>query len=607
MIAKLQFIHSMVFLSIFESQLVVMQFYQKFLFSSGTGKCIILLIFYCLVNHACKPIDKGNEFVLRIRIPDEPDCLHPVVSQSGIATQIEQLIMPPLFEYSLDKLEFSPLLIDSLTNPESVNDSTISYTYHIHASTSWDDGIPLTADDIIYTIKSSLNPLIKNKTYAGFFKNIRDVKVMGSDHKTIRFEINKNYMLGLEMSGNYCIYPEHIYDPNHIMSQFSLQDLLTLDSASWGEGQWSSLKNYAELYQSQAYCKEKIVGCGPYKIASWQSGQKITLEKKKNWWGDSLISKYPLLSCYPDRIEYWILPEEATAVLELQNNHIDLASDLSPQVFENLREKEKQHLNFATPTLMQYMYIEFNHRNLALQIKSVRQAMSQLFNTDQFIKDQFNGLAIRANSPVHPSKSFYNKDITAYPYNPSAAIQLLKSDNWMDSNNDGSLDKLINGKKIELNFRFYITNKELSKKIGLLFQEECKKAGIKIDLIPKESVAFLKDLNELNFDLALMAQRQQPSLWDPYQSFHSSNAKPGGFNKSGYANPTADSLIMHIRNTSSNIDRTHSYLELQKLLHDDVVQLFLFIPKERIAYNNRLIIETGSRRPGYYEGLINRR
>ncbi|MEO6189168.1 MAG: ABC transporter substrate-binding protein [Saprospiraceae bacterium] len=568
---------------------------------------LLFIFILSTIEFHCSEDKKDKDFVLRIRLADEPDCLHPVVSQSSLATQIEVLIMPPLFEFSPNKLEFSPILVKSMVDPVIVNDSTVSYTYELQENAVWEDGQPLTVDDIIYTIKSTLNPCIRNKTYAGFFKNIRDVKSTSSNNKTVTFLINKNYMQGQEMSGNYCIYPEHIYDPNSVLRKFSLQDLMHKDSANWSAEEWNNLKSYGSEYQSQKFCKEKIVGCGPYKLLTWQSGSKIILEKKKNWWGDSLVSKYPLLISKPDRIEYWIMPEEASALLELKNGNIDIISELTPKVFEELKDKDSDKLNFATPTLMQYMYIDINHRNPVLSNLKVRMALSHLINVDQFIKEQYNGLALRINSPVHPSKSYYNSSIESIKYDPLKATQLLKEDGWKDTNGDGSLDKKINGKTQELAFRFYLTNKETSKKFGLLLQEECKKVGIKIDLIPKEAASLMNDLNELNFDLVLIAQRQSPSLWDPFQMYSSSNTKAGGFNKSGYATSKSDSIIASIRNAGTENERNKLYLEFQKILHDEVVQIYLFSPLERIVYSKRINLVESSRRPGYYEGMITRK
>ena len=114
----------------------------------------------------------------------------------------------------------------------------------------------------------------------------------------------------------------------------------------------------------------------------------------------------------------------------------------------------------------------------------------------------------------------------------------------------------------------------------------------------------MKDMNAHQFELATMAARQSPSLWDPYQAWHSSNAKTGGFNKSGFINALSDSLILAIRTAPSAADQDAAYLKFQELLYQEQAQIFLFAPLERMVYSKRLSIQVSSRRPGYSENLI---
>lgn len=576
--------------------------------NSLLNSTIVFLTLLFISTVHCKVEEKSKEFVLRIRIQDEPDCLHPVVSESGLATPIEVLIMPPLFEYHPTDLKFSPILVKEMVEPKLLNDSTITYTYSLQENAVWDDGSPLTSKDIIYTIKSSLNPCLRNKTYSGFFKKIRDVIPDSLDPKKIVFHIARNYMQAQEMSGNYCIYPEHIYDSSYVLRNIPLNKLLNAkDSTEYTSGEWNVLKNYAAEYQSKNYCRDKIVGTGPYRLVAWESGRRIILEKKKNWWGDSLAKVYPLLTANPDRIEYIILPDEATSILELKKGNVDIVSDLSPNVFVELQKTEKDHLQFAMPMLMQYNYIEINHRNPILQNLNVRKALAHLIDVDQFIKNEYDNLAIRVNSPVHPNLTYYNKNLHSFDYQPTKALDLLKNDGWTDSDNNGILDKNIDGKRTELSLKFYVLNKEASKKLGLILQEEARKIGMRIELVPKEASTIMKDLKELNFDLVLLSQRHSPSLWDPYQNYSSTNVQAGSFNKSGYSNVRSDSLIWAIRNAGDTETRNRFYLEFQQLIHDDVSQIFLFTPNERICYSNQIKFDASSRRPGYYEGMISRK
>ena len=73
-------------------------------------KCILLLIIISGF-HACQSGSKEEGFHLRIRLKEDVDCLQPIVSQTRSATQIEALIMLPLIEYNMDKIELTPLLV----------------------------------------------------------------------------------------------------------------------------------------------------------------------------------------------------------------------------------------------------------------------------------------------------------------------------------------------------------------------------------------------------------------------------------------------------------------------------------------------------------------
>ncbi|MBK6351883.1 MAG: hypothetical protein IPF46_00425 [Saprospiraceae bacterium] len=553
---------------------------------------------------SCKNDLKEKELILKIRIAEEPDCLHPVVSQSSLATQIEVLIMPPLFEYHPDKLELSPMLVRAMSEALPVNDSTVAFTYELHQEAVWDDGRPVLATDVAFTIKAALNPLLKNGTWRGFFKNIVDLQIDPANPKKFSILVKKNYMLGQEMSGNYCLYPAHVYDPSLLMTKFAIPDLTTKDSAAWSAEEWKQLEQYATEYQSANFCKEKIQGCGAYRLKVWESGNRIVLERKVNWWGDSLAKDYPLLAAHPKEIQYLVIPDEAAAVVALKNKSIDLLSGISPKQYDELKINSADQFEFANPSLSQYYYLEINHRHPILKEKAVRQALAKLLDLDKFIQTQFNGLAGRIAGPVNPSKSYYNHNLKPVEFSPQEAVKLLTEAGWKDHNGDGILDKVIDGKPTELMLNLFISGKEIGKNIGILLQEEAAKVGIKIELISKESAMMMKDMNAHQFELATMAARQSPSLWDPYQAWHSSNAKTGGFNKTGFINALSDSLILAIRTAPSAADRDAAYLKFQELLYQEQAQIFLFAPLERMVYSRRLSILVSFRRPGYSENLI---
>ncbi|MBK9270468.1 MAG: hypothetical protein IPM48_02635 [Saprospiraceae bacterium] len=561
-----------------------------------------ILVFLYFLHLACKPESSNQFFHLKIRVKEEPDCLQPIVSQSSLATQIEILIMPPLFEYSPDQLELSPMLVKELKAPVQINDSVLAYDYEIFENATWDDGQPVIAKDVAFTIKSALNPHLRNGSWRGFFQNIYDVDIDLQNPKKFRAMVKSSYMLSREMTGNFCIYPAHVYDTGKVLEAFSIPELVIGDSSSMGKDRWVLLQNYARDFESEAYCKKIITGCGPYRLKSWETGKRIVLEKKSNWWGESLVKDFPLLSAEAHQIEYIVIPEEASAVIALKNGQIDLVSDVSARQFDEL--KSNPAFEVATPAVMQYYYLEINHRNIFLSRLEVRKALARLLDLDQFISTQMNGLASRIIGPVLPGKSYYHKELSPVAYSPQEAKNILTEAGWSDSNQDGTLDLEINGQRKELILQLSVTGNEIGKNLGILLQEEAKKIGIKIEVISKESAVFMKDRKNFQFELATMASRQSPSLWDPFQSWHTQQSNPGGFNVSGYGNTVTDSLIMAIRNAKDDIQRKKAYMDFQQILYDDQAHIFLFSPLEKIVYRKGLELIPTMRRPGYVENMI---
>lgn len=555
----------------------------------------------------CSGNEKDKGFVLKIRVAEEPDCLNPIVSQSSVATQIEGFIMPPLFEFNPDHLELSPLMVQRMSPAVMLNDTTVQYEYQILDHAVFSDGHPVSGIDVAFTVKAALNPHVKNGTWRGSFKNIQNVEIDPKNSKTFKISIAKNYMLSQELSGNFNIYPAHDYDPNHIMDQYNIPELVHNDSTGYSTEKWNALKSFAETFQSAAFCRDRISGAGAYELKSWQNGTKIILEKKKNWWGNEYIKDYPMLAAYPDQIEFWIMPDEAASVISLKDGTIDLMAKVNAKQFEELKKTNADQLDFITPTTMQYYYLELNTRNTGLNEKNVRKALASIIDVDLFIQSNFNGLAQRIIGPVHQTKTYYNTKLKPIAYDLEYATKLLAEAGWKDTDKDGILDKNVAGKKIKLQFKMLVAGKEIGKNLGIVLQENAKKIGIQIDLESKESALLLDAVKSQQFDIATMLSSQPNTLWDPFQSWHSSNTNVGGSNRCGFATVQTDSLITQIRNAHTSKEREDAYLWFQEILYEEQPQIFLFSTMERIAFNKRISCKPTSLKPGYVATLITKR
>ena len=209
-------------------------------------------------------------------------------------------------------------------------------------------------------------------------------------------------------------------------------------------------------------------------------------------------------------------------------------------------------------------------------------------------------MGLRTTGHFNPKKSYYNTDIQAVDYSLDKAKELLAADAWEDSNNDGTLDKDINGSRTELELELLITGSSLSQNIALLFQESAKQAGVKVNIVNKQMSLIRKEnLSNFNFDMAALAATADANPDDPYSRWHSDNAVPGKQNQIGYSNSEADALIEEIRTTRDVEKRADAYRELQEIMHEDQPCIFLYSPMQKIIISKRLDAVTSSKRPGY--------
>ena len=248
-------------------------------------------------------------------------------------------------------------------------------------------------------------------------------------------------------------------------------------------------------------------------------------------------------------------------------------------------------------------YIDFNTRTDILSDLNVRRALAFLVDIPSFIQNVMQGLAQQVAGPVHPSRSYYNQQLKPIVFSIDSAISLLQKSGWKDSDKDGILDKMIKGKRTKLSLNLMVSS-DGGKKLALLLQEQAKKIGVEINPVNKDFSLILKDLNALNFDMVALNISQQPSLYDPFQNWHSSNAKAGGSNRCGFATPETDSLIQVIRTSTAEDLRNQAYLRFQEVLYEAQPQIFLFSPKERLITSSRIQLEPSNRRPGYLENMV---
>ena len=566
----------------------------------------------CLVLASCNT-DKNmtlEENVLTIRLAGEPDNLNPTRSRSTYATPIESLIMYPLAEYDPVSFELSPLIVKSLASTELIEEGPCTggtrFTYEMREEAEWDDGTPVTGHDYAFTIKMSLNPRVDAATLRGFLSFIKDVEIDPNNPKKFTATVPEAYMLAEVITCNFNIFPKHIYDPNGYMDHITVAELADEQSSAQLAESDSSLQKFADAFASVGFNRDTVSGCGPYTLVEWVTGEHIILERKKDWWGDKVKDAPALMAAYPERIDYRVIADETMALSALKDGTIDFMAEVSPANFLEMKADAQwaEILEFHSPAVMMYDYLELNNRHPMLRDRKVRAALAHAIDYNA-IMDAINlGMAQRTVGPFHPDKEYYNDELVVPEYNIERSRELLAQAGWEDTNQDGTVDKELEGQRSELNLDIVVSQRELGQQIALLVKESAAKAGIDIDIVTKDNSSWVQAVRKREFEILPMRSRTSPAINDPYQTWHSESDVPGGSNRSGFRSAVADSLIDMIRVAKSEEERNHFYMEFQETIHEEQPVIFLYVPLERMIVNRKFEMTPSSRRPGYFENLF---
>jgi peptide/nickel transport system substrate-binding protein len=287
----------------------------------------------------------------------------------------------------------------------------------------------------------------------------------------------------------------------------------------------------------------------------------------------------------------------------LKSQQIDVTAQIDAQAFTDLKDNatvnDQYHL--FTPLTMTFYFIGMNNNNPKLADKRVRRALAHLVDVDNLIDNQFYGLAKRTIGPFHPTKEYYHKDLRPIPYSPDKARALLAEAGWEDTNNNGIVDKMIDGEQVELSLEYHVSSaSKFANSQAIIFQNDAKQAGVDIKIIPKEFRVLIGDVKRRDYEIYSGALSQTLTVDDPKQLWHSESDTPDGFNRVSFNNAESDRLIEQIRETLDREERNKLYLQFQEIIYEEQPCIFLFAPFERIAISKEFDAEASIRRPGFF-------
>jgi len=497
----------------------------------------------------------------------DPEQLNPLTSNDSASSEIIELIFEGLLSRDPRTLAFKPVIAEA--RPE-VSPDHLSYTFKIRKDARFQDGRPLTGEDILFSVKAIKCPFVNAPFLRVYFNSLIDAELI--DPYTIRFRTKEPYFLNESVLGAISALPRHYYDPENLLARVSVKHL-DQDPQKLPP----QVKQFGEQFNKN-YSRNPM-GSGPFKFGSWKTGREVELIRDDKYWGRG---KADIDQVYIDRLKFRIINNPDAALIRLKSGSLDYIEALQPVQYvrgtgSQRFKQEFQTYEYYAPT---YTYIGWNNDHVIFRDKRVRQAMTYLTDRRQIVKSVLFGLGEVVDSHIYLFRPEYDKTLVSYSFDPRKAIELLNQAGWRDSDGDGILDKEIDGKRIALRFEIKVNSgNAVRKSVALVLLDELKKHGIAASVRELDWTIFLNDVKNHNFDSVVLGWAMSVTEPDAYQVWHSSQAENKGSNAISYKNSRVDAILESYRREFDPQKRIEMYKEFQQILNDEQPYTFLYIGK----------------------------
>lgn len=506
--------------------------------------------------------------------------LNPIVTNDASATDVFELIFDAPLRLNRATYELEGNIAKGLP---VISDDHLTYTFDLKENVTFSDGKPLTGEDFIFTMKTIKIPFVDAQALRNYFDDVKSVELVDGNKYKVKFTMSRPYFRAIYSLGDMRIVPKHILDPNNLTDKMTWNVLAEVQKNP-DPKKYPDMQKFADFFNSQEVSRDPkyVVGSGPYKLEKWTTGQAIILSRNENYWDKGRVPNYA------NKIIFKIIQDQNAAVVAAKNKEVDYMFVIQPaDFFENVKNPEQFNIKKALVLEPTYVYIAWNNEKPLFKDKKVRWALSYAIDRQSIIDKLLFSAAVPIQSHIFYKSKFVNDKLPVIDFNMEKAKQLLAEAGWKDTDGDGVLDKVIDGKKTDFKFTFINNNNPKRKKVMLIVIESLKQLGIQADLQEYEWSVFLDKTKKHDYDACYAAWQLNVTPDDPYQIWHSSQTIAEGSNWISYKNPEADKLLEENRVTFDDVKRKEILDKWQQMVYDDQPVTFMWSETSRYFYSDR--------------------
>jgi peptide/nickel transport system substrate-binding protein len=519
----------------------------------------------------------------------QPTTFNPIVPNNLSTSMVLSRLMSGLIDFDPRTEAFTPALAKSWT----VSPDGLTYTFHLRKGVLWSDGVPFTAEDVVFTFDTILAEVVHPETgqtmprypsryYEQYHIDGEPIQYQAIDSHTIRFTLPKTYAPFL-YDVSRTILPKH-----KLIAAFESDRFLK---------EWTT-KTAIETPQ-------EIVGTGPFKIFSYKPGERLVLEPNPHYWrADEEGQRLP----YIDYLVIKFVSESNTAIAHFATGKSD-ASGISAEDFEWVKRAQGTYdftiYNRGPSASVNFFWFNQNagiseegrpylpkHKLEWFTDKRFRQAILHGFNREGLIDAILFGKGEVLHSIIPPAKGeWHNPNVRKYDYSIAKAKALLQSAGFYWDSDRTLKDR--NGEPVR--FNLLLVESDRYDQIGVTFVENMKDLGIEVTLERTDFATLLKRTDgTFDYDMTILGWGSSSAAYDPSGSkalYLSSGAyhmwNPRQEEPATEWEARIDDLI-HLQEQTLDKKQRIAYMhEVQAILSEELPLLFGYSPYGYVGIKNK--------------------
>lgn len=512
----------------------------------------------------------GAPDTLRMLSWQAPTILNPHLARGSKDYLAARVTYEPLASYNKDTslVPFLAAEIPTQENGGLASDGK-SVTWKLKKNVAWSDGVPFTADDVLFTYEFIINPDTAATSRAQY-DMVEKVEVLDDYTVKVTFkDVNPAWALPF-------VGPRGLIIPRHVFEGYEGAAIL------------------------EAPANLKPVGTGPYQVVEFIPGDVVIYEPNAYFRekGKPFFSRVELKG-----------GGDATSAARavLQTGDVDYANNLQVEIeiLNELQNADMGKLVTVSRPLVEHVLLNLTDPNketedgersstrfphLFFSDKRVRQAFAYAIDRETIATRLYgpNG-AVTNNILVEPA--IYRSPNTSSEFNLDKAAALLDEAGWKDSDGDGIRDK----DGVAMHVLFQTATGSVRQKTQEIIKQSLESLGVSVDLKSIDPAIFF-DNDPANTETYSHFYADMQMFTIPYDS-----PDPGAYmqgwicdevaqkanewkknNVERWCNPAYDTLYEQSQREVDSGKRQQLFIQMNDMLIDDVV-IVPIVHRQRVS------------------------